>query len=669
MRHHQGIFIVSMLLCFRATLLAQTPFIEFGRADISLGSMSGANPNYRNNATDNYFYGEYRQELRIKGVPLSWNSRYSEEPYKSGKASYFRLAYDANRSLRLNDFRADYKLGEQNLSLSKDSLAKLEGMLSYLRLKKSEGIDTPKIHLPGLPKIPTFDDSLNLRLPDSLKLPGLPELPDSLKKLSIPDRLLSIEDIEKLVNLQKFQVDSLSDVQLKLGQQLSQYQHRYYNKLLDGISKATFGLGTLSPGSMSNNSVAMNGLHVAGTWRKITYDIAGGMSFQNQLFSSQALDQLLYNQSNVFNASDFYKINSSRFIASAALGYQLKNSSIALESFYTGSPLDSILHRSPADRSIASNLVLTYTPSFIKGLKLKGSAGFSKDIPASDTATGALAPALKGEFNYAFEKVRGEFSGNYRYLGQSYNGFSQGIYLKGGTHRELRWKQQPFKNFGYDMRYAHDDYKTPDSLARNRKTDQGTLGANYHVGSKLTLFGSYTLLQLTENGVTVGNLSTNYQYGVQHRNNLKSIILTTEFTGTGATIYTTDSVQKINKLVGKTGIEFWRIRASVQGTYQSYSGLNRLYGQSYIIQPELSYKGKLAEISIAYQHLISEQFGKDDGLIGSVVFAPDEHISWTLFVRKWLIQDLTFFSDPTAKNYKSWNAQFKMTIHLNTRKK
>lgn len=661
MRHHQGIFIVLLLLCFHATLMAQAPFIEFGKADISLGSMSGANPNYRNNATDNYFFAEYRQELRIKGVPLSWNSRYSEEPYKSGKASYFRLAYDANRSLHLNDIRTDYKLGQQNLSLNRDSLAKLEGMLSYLRLKKSEGIDTPRIHLPG---IPTLNDSLNFNLPDSLKL----KFPDSLK-MSIPGRSFSIEDMEKLVNLQKFQVDSLSGVQLKLGQQLSDFQHRYYNKILDGISKATVGMGTLSPGSMSNNSVAMNGLHVAGTWKKITYDIAGGMSFQNQLFSSQALDQLLYNQSNVFNASDFYRINSSRFIASAALGYQLKNSSVALESFYTGSPLDSILHRSPADRSVASNLVLTYMPSFVKGLKLKGSAGFSKDIPASDTATGVLAPALKGEFNYSLEKIRGEFSGNYRYLGQSYNGFSQGIYLKGGTHRELRWKQQPFKNFGYDMRYAHDDYTTPDSLGRKRKTDQGTLGANYHVGSKLTLFGSYTLLQLTENSVTVGNLSTNYQYGVQHRNNLKAAIFTTEFTGTGATIYTTDSVQKITKLTGKTGIEFWRIRASVQGTYQSYSGLNRLYGQSYIIQPELSYKGKMAEISIAYQHLISEQFGKDDGLIGSVVFSPDEHISWSLFVRKWLIQDLTFFSDPTAKNYKSWNAQFKMTIHLNTKKK
>lgn len=111
------------------------PFISLGASTISIGSTYGIKPNYDANFGASYFFGEIDQAIKIKNVPIKISGRISDEPYRSGRPSYFRVSYDSYTYKRNELSELNKKLDSLNKlqQLELDSLFKLESKLSYYK--------------------------------------------------------------------------------------------------------------------------------------------------------------------------------------------------------------------------------------------------------------------------------------------------------------------------------------------------------------------------------------------------------------------------------------------------------------------------------------------------------------------------------------------------------
>jgi hypothetical protein len=93
------------LICFVSVSYfshAQQQFIRFGTTVLSTGISGGIQPNYRLGAGSTFLFGSLDQQITVKGLPFQFTGRLSNEPYLSGRASYFRLSYQGRSYQRTN---------------------------------------------------------------------------------------------------------------------------------------------------------------------------------------------------------------------------------------------------------------------------------------------------------------------------------------------------------------------------------------------------------------------------------------------------------------------------------------------------------------------------------------------------------------------------------------
>lgn len=463
----------------------------------------------------------------------------------------------------------------------------------------------------------------------------------------------------------------LSDLQLKQSQLQSDY-----DKLLkfgerdffSGIRKADVGMSTLSQGSLSGNVVPIQGIHVAGTIGKTFYDVASGFTLPNQLYSNLAFDQLINNSSNLFNAGDFFAVNSVRFVSSAVVGYgeQGKNA-VSVESFYTGRSWEAIRSSEPGIPQATTNVGFSLTPKRLPLLTLSGTAGHSFSRDSAAVSTNNLSSlAWSSGVNWKLPKLKSHLRANYRRLGSQYDGWSQGIYLRGAEHADASWRQSLSRKFSVQVRGAVDRYQAADSSGALRKTRQGGMEVQWKPFKHAALVASYTLLELQSDTLALADrLSHLGQTGLYFTRTLGEWKNSSSVDGGYALLSGPDSSQRLLQVSAHTDMTWKKWTFGLRAAYSDFSGLSRLSGTCWLLQPEIAFSGEALRVAFRYQYQQSEQFGADGGLVFSADYRFSKLFSISYLAQRWLPTDYTFFMTEEPDIVQPIYMRWKLTFHLN----
>jgi hypothetical protein len=654
--------LLTLILCpvalFSQEQPQQGPAVSFSSANLSVGATYGIHPNLRNEYLQGFAFGEGDAALSVKGIPFLVSFRLSEEPYRSGRPSYFRCSFDAQRyhQQRLQEMRAQMDVNSKALALCSDSLHLLESKLSYWNLKKHEWEtpDIPDIPLPD-PDLPQPD------LPDiPLTNPTVPNLtPDSINA--------QIANYEQLLHIQQTLLSELTLEQDKLKAGYEQLISKRPGGFFDGIRKFDIGLSTLSPGSLSRNAVPMQGIHIAGNIHRTFYDVAAGFTLPNQLFSNMAFDQLINNSSNVFNAGNFFAVNNVRFVSSAAVGYgEREKNAVVTETFYTGRSWDDIRHGNDGTRQTATNLAFWYTPKRLRNLTWNGSVGrsFSNDTIVAPESARAPNMAYSSGIMW-LTSWKGRLKANYRNLGADYDGWSQGIFLKGAEHADVSYRQAFSQRFALQFNGATDRYRLPDSTQTLFKTRQAGSELHWNIAKRTTLVGNYTLLELLNDTLSADQrLSHLGKLGVYNHHDFEKWRSTASLDAGYAHIAGADSNQRLLQSTARFSATVKKWTFGLNATYSRFEGLSRIYGENWVLEPNIGFEGPELSWNLAYQQLQSEQFGAEGGFVLRMDYRISRLFTISYFAQRWLPTEYTFFMNNQPDVVKPIYMRWKITLHL-----
>ncbi len=643
-KNHYIPFILICSLFFSFSLVGQEQgFISFGSGVYSIGIANGIQPNYRSGQGDVFVIGSLNQNVTIKNIPLTFSTRLSDEPYISGRASFFRISYDANTAQKnkLDKLQLKKNRIDSLFILEQDTLYKIQQKISYFKLKELEAINHQRLNL----------DSLNSQY-SALNLDSIYTLNsiknDSFESLSKveyknPDFDFELNKYENLLNIKLSELNKLEKEKAEINKKYEEVTNKVHQPFFQGIKKADIGLTSLPKSNFSKNTLPIRGVHLKGEINKFNYDLASGFSFPNQLFSSQVSDQVLLNSSNIFNLTSFFKVDNIRFVNSGIIEYGEKSrNSILVEDFYTGKSFNQITNHEDGERSNVTNIGAYYTPKILPNLTLSIGTGMCTSF--NDTIKRSLSDQSSQNVGVElrFLKIKGVLSANYKKIGNSYKGFSQGIYLSGFVNKDIEYKQKISKRissriYGSESRFQFYDSSTTLSFMR-----QGTIDLNAKIGSQSLIYVSGTLIDSKSDTASFG-LSYLMKSGIIANKKLNTTNWNSSIDYTNALIKGGDSTQKIEQYNIKSGLKFSHFYFGIKVTYQYYAGLIRVYGVNKTIQPEIGISYKKLDAKITYQYLQSDQFGKDNGLTAFFNFRPSTFFAWQFTLQRWTKSELNFF--------------------------
>lgn len=663
----KGLSFVMFIIPFFGLLShAQTheknSIIEFSQTNLSVGSTFGVHPNYTSVFNESYFQGEFDSRFKVASIPLFLSGRISDEKYRSGRPSYFKISYDATaqRKIRLGEVNDSLSLVTDKLNLKQQKIYELEGKLSYLKQQKFEFTSLPN----------------NLAISSGyawMKMDSLTRL-DTLKAFAIPNsnlcelNLNEITAMETQLQLETSELDAIKIKKTELETLHNQLSYKKSLGLLDGMKRVDIGLSSLSSGGLSKNAIPMQGIHMAGVVNRFFYDAAAGFTMPNQLFSTSAFDQVINNSSNVFNLGNFFNVQSVRFVSSGIFGYGAKDKkALSLENFYTGRTLEQIRGKENGLRSLTSNLNACYTLNKFPTVTMNGVIGYSNYFNDTVVRNGNQRLAIGVGVIIGFKKNSSLFRANYRFLGSSYDGFTQGIYINGAEHFDACFKKEFGRRIILNLRYALDKFQGTDTIGSIAQTQLGGLDLNWRLGSSSSLYGSYTLVNAStaEGNQNLSHLSRAGIYSIKQINH-------TDWVNSAdagyASVAGLDSNQILTQGSVKSELRFKKWYFSAKGIYQNIIGLSRVYGENWIFQPEIGIKVSDFEAGISYQFLKSEQFNSDNGFQGYCTFRPSPFFTWSFSATKWLPSEYIFFLPEMISYQSPYFFKVKLSIHLNVNK-
>jgi hypothetical protein len=634
---------------------SQTPFLSFGTTVLGVGTTSGIQPNYRSGEGSNFIYTSLQQDILIKGVPFQLVGRWSNEPYISGRASYFRFSYQGKQfqKQQIDSLSIKLKALEAQKKGKLDELYTLEGKLGYLNYVLLEQPELDTLTKPTF----TLPDSMLLKLPEG-SLPNMEGLSPLQQSIALANAAVQLKQME---------ISGIDSTMFKLNTDYTALGQKKFSRFFDGISRFDVGLSSLPAAHLSNNAIPIQGIRLRGEYKKWHYTFSAGLTVPNQLFSNQALDQVLNNTANLFNLSNFYQVNTTRFASATILEYgEADKNSVFIEEFYTGPSFEGFKPVSSVGSSNAVNFGGNYTPKFAENLTLSGTVGYSVNIADTVETSASDRVSYTTGLKYRLPKIKGEFAAKYRNIGAAYNGFSQGIYISGVRHAESSYRQGIGNRLVAKITGMHDEFSNQDSLVRVSTIDQGTLDLTLKLGSRSLIYSSGTLLTTDVSG------PENYSYllrsGIRLDKVFENCVWENNVESSYANILGVDSTQELLQASAKSGVSTKHWGYFIKGTYQQFVGLSRIYGTNIIIQPELSYRYAKSTLSVNGQYLISEQFGEDVGFALNWTFSPSSFFTWRLTAQRWLISETTFFNITNPNSTKQFYLNFQMLITLNHKK-
>ncbi len=645
-------------------------------------------PNLRNTYPKGYYFVEGKGSVVVKGLPFRFSFRQSDEALRFGRASYFKLSFDAQAYSKQNiaGLKGDLNALDAKIAEKQKLLYALEAKWSYLYQKKKE-LDALKLSLPegNLPHFGIPDSLPDLpTIPSIPTTPSIPSIPDSLQAVptvpslpSIPDYGLALDSLSGQIGAEKLNLGKLKEQQLGLKQAYSKALSKIPLDFMSGIRKMDFGLTSLGKSSMSKNAVPIQGVHVMYEGENYFTDVAAGYTLPSQLFSNQAFDQVLYNSGNIFNMGDFFQVNNVRFVSSAKAGYGKENGNhIAVENFYSGKALHKNDAAASGDRAFTSNVTSRFSPARWKNFTWVNTVGYTFTTPQPDSAS-AHAPkpsagdriALFSSATVQFPKVRSSLESSYRRIPSAYDGFTQGIYLKQTERTEVIYRQAMGRRLRTALRMTRDLFFLQNGLNSSRLINQVGMDLQLKMSKSLVLTGNYSLLQLQERAVV------SPRSDVSHLGRLGAV--STHEVGKGgkhefttlhdisyARINGFDSAQTLFQGNAKYALQMTQWKFGLQMQYSEFSGLTKLYGRNVIIQPEIGLKLEHLYFTASYQQLWSEQFDRDYGMQFRTGFVFSEYVDCDLTMQRFLPTEYKLFIDPSLEYQKPFYVKFGVNVHL-----
>lgn len=638
-------------------------------------------------------YTSIESALTIKNIPLNFSGRISSERFISGKPSYVRLSYDGYRSRRISKGDLEGQLKQTNLELGKyqDSLHKLEGKIAYWQLKMKQLEKFKKPNVPSVPdipdvKLPNTDlnadipntngtlPNTNINVPDiNGEIPSLPDKPN-IPGVNMPE-MSKLDSISKLIGDLQGSLDLIGQKMDSLGQikdqclgKISMIDLNKPKSFLGGIDKLDLGLTTMSHGSMSNNTIPIQGLRVKGKVNRTFYDVAAGTTVPNKLMSNSVFDQVTNNSQNIFNLNQYYTVNTSRFISSAIVGIgNQEQNSISVENYYNGRELKDIFSGKSSITNLTSNLSGSLVP--IKNLMVSGSVG--KTFSLSDTSQRSFNEdlAYSAESKYRISRISTVLFAKYKHIGNGYDGYSQGIYNSGFTKQEYGLNSKISKRFQMQLVYVQQAFNFNNANFQGMKTRSGTLDVQWNVSRSWLIYAGYTLLDASGHDTLARGLNHLGKAGFTYTKTRKNIRM--ELTGLGA-VSNVNRIDSNMRIITSSlhGVLDWRsLGAGLQVNYQDYQGLNLIYGSNWIIKPELLVHVGGVSLIGSMQFLKSQQFGYKTGGSLKFLFAPSENITWDLTIAKWLPTESLYIPYFNTNRFIPYYVDMKMRIFLNRNKR
>lgn len=676
-----------MLLIYSLCLFGQEidslkpPVFTWGKTDIDLGANAGVQPNFADKRGRMNHFLEISTSFRVKNLPLTFQSRLSDEKYISGKPTYFRLSYDALAKYKMRKAELEGEIGGLNTEVAgiqKDIYA-LEGKISYLdflleqyqrwKEKKQElpNGTVQKPEIPGFPNGQTPDvKSPNGQLPE-FHIPGKKQI--DFDKLNLDSLNQLMTGYKGTIDKWNGKIDSLQHVKEIKLKDLNALNLKKPNGFLDGIKRFDLGLTSLSGGKMSNSSLPIQGIHVKGTYRKYFYDLAAGLTVPNRLFSTSVVDQYLNNSQNVFNMNQFFTVNTARFVSSIILGYgDEERNSISVENFYNGRDLKSILHKQKRVTNNTSNISFTYSPLRSGRLLISGSVG--QTIPIGDTVTRNYVTQLASstKVKYRFRRGNTQIYGQVKNIGVNYDGFSQGIYNSGFLHHEYGIQTKLYKHLTVTGKYTGDRFDA-NSSGKGLITNGIHVDVQESVMKNLMLFAGYSLINARGNdSITYGNNAL-YRGGFVYQKRFEKNRFTLSGNSTYSRINGLDSAVQMTHVILKSELAYKYLFYGIAVNYQDFKGLVKVYGSNWIISPEFGAKYKGVQFSSALSYLKSDQFASQYGYSFTLTASPNRHVTWYLTGRRWLPTDVLNFITPDIDySIRPWFWELRLKIHLNVLK-
>ncbi|MNJ86430.1 hypothetical protein D3C87_39260 [compost metagenome] len=658
------------------------PFFSIGKTDIDLGVNAGVQSNFLDKRGRMNHFMEVSTSFMVKNLPLTFQTRLSNEKYISGKPAYFRLSYDAAAKYRMRKAELEHEIGGIDVGIGeiKTDIYTLEGKLSYLDflleqyrlLKGKKGLPQGELNKPEIPEFDLPEGQIkkpgipNGKIPD-LKMPGNRKI--DFDKLNLDSLNLKMADYKQTITDWNGKIDSLQKLKdLKLSD-LNALNLRKPNGFLDGIKRFDIGLTSLSGGKMSNSTVPVQGVRFKGAYRNYFYDVAAGLTVPNRLFSNSVVDQFLNNSQNIFNMNQFFTVNTARFVNSAVIGYgNEERNSISLENYYNGRDLQSILHKTKRVTNNTSNLSFTLSPLKSGRLVITGSLG--QTIPIGDTASRNYGSKLAytSKVKYRFARVNTQVYGQVKRIGSNYDGFSQGIYNSGFLHHEYGFQSRFFKHLTLSGKYTGDQFDA-NSSGRGLITNGIHADIQESYFKNLLLFAGYSLINARGNdSLTYGNNAL-YRGGFVYQNKLKHAKFTLSSNSTYSKINGLDSATQMINVILKAEMAHKYLFYGLTANYQDFQGMSRIYGSNMIISPELGARYKGVQFASAFNYLKSEQFSGQYGYSFTLSASPSSHFTWYFTGRKWLPTDaLNFITPQVDYPIRPWFWELRLKIHLNVLK-
>lgn len=671
--------VLSQLFCNSSIQKTDSSFtrtILINQVNLSFGPSFGVHPNFRKEEPVGYYFFEGSASTSIKQIPFQIQFRQSNEELRFGRASFFKISFDQELYQKRQKIALNNKLNgiTNEIKEQETLLYKLESKLSFIYQKLNE-IKQIELNKPSQSSLDIIDlDSIKFA---NLTFPNLdaPELNVSLLNSpslndSIYDKKQELEsNIEKTI----IKIQDLNHEYNKLNAAINQLDKNENFNFFSGFKKIDLGLSTLSSSSISKNSIPIQGLHIQYKYNKYFTDLAAGYTFPNQLFSNQPFDQLLNNSGNIFNYSDFYQVNNVRFVSSAKIGYGDESKSfIAVENFYSGSSFKQNNVNSNTNKSISSNVSSCLSPKKWLNFKWSNSVGMTwldvRDSISTNEGKASLFDkiAVYSSVEIKLPKLKSIFESTYRKIPSSYDGFIQGVYLNQTELIEFKYVQKLSNKLRISTRYRRDNFNLQNSI--NTKRLINSIGTNlvYQMNEHINLITDYSLLQLDEKGVVNprSDLSHLIKYGAFYKKLIKKNEFTLSHDMSIAKINGFDSVQSLIQSNFRSSFRIKKLRVGLNFQYTEFSGLSRLFGKNYVLEPTIDYQLHRFVLSVSGQQLWSDQFKKENGLRFKTQFALSEYIDCLLNIQRFLPTEYNLFLENKSKYTKPLFVLFKINIHI-----
>lgn len=612
---------------------------------LSVGLSNGIQPNFRNEVSQLFYFATLNSDFFVKNIPFSLRARISDEPFRAGQASYFKLSFNPAmyKRYKIADLQQEVAKLTQLDKVKRDSLYAMEAQLSFLDQK----INEQKLNLPQGAVIPDTNVTLGV---DSLHAPNTDQLLQLNAEMDKKSKLLQ-QLQSAVVTIQK---------QLAAKEQaLSQLQHQLPSGALANIQRLQIGMTSSVPSGLNGNGIPINGVSYAVGHHKWKEEGSVGITQRNLLFSNAIFEQVTASSVGVFNGAQFFNNNSNRLLMNHRTTYEASTTTkYGVDMVYSGKSVEHMKSHQTEQTSLTTNAFIEKILGKTQQVTLSGLIGATKTFDSDSLTMKGKSFASKVAAAYLFRQLKSKVSMNWWNYGRAYDSYSQGCFRNGSKHLDGKIQKTINEKVVIDVFYLQDQFTTQQ---KTLVVQQIGTGLAAKIGTSFSLAGTYALARTNTKSKASNQL---VQLTMNHQQKWNKTTLNQQLRGGKVLVLVADTLQQITQISHQLQFTAGKLKLGVITTVEKFQGFNRLYGQNLIVQPTLGFHSKLLQADMSYSLMKSQQFGIDRGMLLNIIISPAPNFYWKISGQRWLKKELIYFVENPDPLVKPWYLTISMNLKL-----